>query len=166
MLNSCQPNEQKLNQNFGCKALMQCMPRFNSKTIAQSWTQHQIKTKLFSRRNRMYQDWKAQNRPTTKTDLDSAIFQLQTYFYLSTNNLTNQGGRYEPSSPVKLKNFMLQHKKTFIHQKDEVASILKKIEHEMTTRRAGILSEQLLGQLREEVVVLVAVDQGYLKRRK
>ena len=36
----------------------------------------------------------------------------------------------------------------------------------MMTGRAGILSEQLLGQLREEVVVLVAVDQGYLERRK
>ena len=48
--------------------------------------------------------WKAQYRPAPNTDLDSPIFQLQTFFYMSTSNLTYQGDRYTSSSPVKPKN--------------------------------------------------------------
>ena len=41
--------------------------------------------------------------PTPKTGLDSAIFQQKTFSF-RTNNLIYIGGRYEPSSPVNLKN--------------------------------------------------------------
>ena len=57
--------------------------------------------------DREYSEWKAQYRPRPKagkTGEEPAIFQLKAFFSLSTNTQTYQGGRYEPSSHVKLKN--------------------------------------------------------------
>ena len=46
------------------------------------------------------QEWKARYWPNPKIGLDSAIFQAKTFISIGTNDLTYQGSRYQPLSPV------------------------------------------------------------------